>query len=362
VAGALKVASFNLLNYFNTFGTTSCTFGVGGAAAECRGASDSGEYTRQANKTVPAIALLDADVLGVIEIENDGYGASSAIQDLVNRVNAVMGTNTYAFIDFDARLSRTNAGGTDAIKVGILYKPASVTPVAGATFGDPDPIHNRAPLAQTFQQISNGERFTLIVNHFKSKSCDSASGADIDQNDGQGCYNARRVSQAHALVSFIQQITTATGDPDVLMMGDLNSYAKEDPISVLLAGGLTNLTLQFGGPNAYSYAFDGQWGYLDHALATASATLQVKDAADFHINSDEPSVLDYLNDFKSANQQTILYAPDAYRTSDHDPAVVSLQLGKTVAAVPATHPYLVAWLALGLIAVGAGLWRRAHQH
>jgi uncharacterized protein len=361
VAGSLKVASFNLLNYFNTFGSTACSFGVGGAAAECRGASNSAEFERQVAKTVPAVIALDADVLGVVEIENDGYGPSSAIQDLVNRVNAVVGANTYAFIDFDARTGQLNAGGDDAIKVGILYKPAKAAPVMNATFADDDAIHNRAPLAQMFETPAHA-RFTVVVNHFKSKGCGGASGANLDQGDGQSCFNAQRVSQAQALVTFLNEVKVATTEPDQFVLGDLNSYAKEDPIDVLLASGFTNLIEQFSGPNAYSYVFDGQWGYLDFALASQSALAQVSGAADFHINADEPSVLDYLTDFKSAGQIASLYNADMYRTSDHDPVLVGVQLTPPPAAsVPASNPWLTALLAALLAGSCQLIWQRKQR-
>ncbi|HEX5657337.1 MAG TPA: ExeM/NucH family extracellular endonuclease, partial [Polyangiales bacterium] len=337
VGGALKVASFNLLNFFNTF--SGCTFGVGGAAADCRGAGNQAEFDRQATKTVAAIKALDADVLGVIEMENDGYGASSAIQELVTRVNAVVGANTYAFIDFDARTGVANAGGTDAIKVGILYKRAKLTPQE--TFADVAAVHNRNPLAQTFRD-ARGAKFTVVINHFKSKGCDGASGEDLDQGDGQGCFNAVRVGQAAALLGFLDEVRTANDEPDVLLLGDFNAYAKEDPITLLVAAGLVNLTLKYGGEAAYSYAFDGQWGYLDHALATASAAQQVTGQADFHINSDEPSVLDYNTDFKTAGQVASLYAPDAYRTSDQDPVLVGLQLKSP--GLPIKLPPIPTWL------------------
>ena len=113
----------------------------------------------------------------------------------------------------------------------------------------------------------------------------------------------------------------------MLILGDLNSYAREDPIRALEAGGYTNLIRKYGGESAYSYAFDGQWGYLDHALASASLVRQVQGAGDYHINADEPSVLDYNLDFKSVGQQASLYAADAFRMADHDPVMVGLALG-----------------------------------
>ncbi|MFQ3684595.1 hypothetical protein, partial [Roseiflexus sp.] len=42
--------------------------------------------------------------------------------------------------------------------------------------------------------------------------------------------------------------------------------------------------------------------------------------------ADEPNVLDYNTNFKNPGQVTSLYAPDQYRTSDHDPILVGLRL------------------------------------
>src|SRR5262249_54235310 len=160
--------------------------------------------------------------------------------------------------------------GTDDIRVGILYKPARVTPT-GAPLVDFNPVHNRPPVAQLFTGNANGEQFTVIVNHFRSKGCSTnpANPLDNDQGDGQGCFNAKRTQQAGALVSFVQNtVMPAVHDSDVLLIGDFNSYAKEDPIRTLEQAGFTNLVSRFSGARAYSYVFDAQWGYIDHALAS----------------------------------------------------------------------------------------------
>jgi hypothetical protein len=124
------------------------------------------------------------------------------------------------------------------------------------------------------------------------------------------------------------------------MLGDYNSYAKEDPITALATGGYTNLVESFVGPDAYSYVFDGQWGYLDHALGSASLAGQVTGVADYHIDADEPSVLDYNTDFKTPDLQATLYAPDQFRISDHDPVVVGLA-PNAPPTVDAGGPYTV---------------------
>ncbi|MEO5563650.1 MAG: ExeM/NucH family extracellular endonuclease [Chitinophagaceae bacterium] len=310
----VKIASFNVLNYFNGNGS-------GGGFPTERGAHTLIEFNRQRTKIINAIKGLDADVVGLIEIENDGSGSTSAIADLVNGLNAAIGSNTYALIA-DPTGGNGNSG-TDAIKVAIIYKPGKVTP-SGLAKADVNPVHNRPPLAQTFIVNSSNEKFTFIVNHFKSKSCGSASGANADQLDGQGCYNSSRKAQASALLTFIAGLQASTGDPDVISVGDYNAYEQEDPMDILLAGGMINVL-----PGTYSYVFDGQSGSLDNALATSSVISKITGAAKWHINADEPIAKDYNKEFNPA----YLYSPGPYRSSDHDPVLIGLNLG-TVVAVP----------------------------
>ena len=336
VGGSLQVAVMNLLNYFNTFDglpdtVDNCTNGVGGAATDCRGADTQAEFDRQSPKTVAAIIGTGAAIVGVNEIENDGYGPTSALQTLVTQLNAATAPGTWAFVDVDAATGQVNALGTDAIKVGMVYQPALVTPVgrtaalnsvAFVNGGDPD-ARNRPALAQTFDENATGGRVTVVVNHLKSKG--SACSAP-DVGDGQGNCNAVRVNAANALAAWLATDPTGSGDADVLIMGDLNSYAREDPVAALEAAGYTNLISSHLGPTAYSFAFDGQWGYLDHALGSATILSQVTGVTEWHINADEPGVLDYNTDFKSAGQIASLYAADQFRVSDHDPVIVGLNL------------------------------------
>jgi len=135
-----------------------------------------------------------------------------------------------------------------------------------------------------------------------------------------------RTHAAEALLDWLGTDPTGSGDEDVLLIGDLNSYTFEDPITTFVDGGLTNLIGHFGGLGAYSYVFNGESGYLDHALASSSLAAQATGATDWHINPDEPTVLDYNVNFKTANQVSTFYDPGPYRASDHDPVVVGLNL------------------------------------
>jgi predicted extracellular nuclease len=314
VGGVAKVASFNVLNYFTTLDDDTLICGPTGGM-ECRGANTADEFDRQRAKIISAIVTMDADVIGLMEMEN--HPTDEALQDLVDGLNDIAGDGTYARID-------TGTIGTDAIKVAFIYKPGTVTPVGSPAILDSsvDPTFidtlNRPALAQTFQHVTD-EVFTVVVNHLKSKgtACDDVGDPDI--GDGQGNCNLTRESAAIALVNWLATDPTGSGDPDFLIIGDLNAYAMEDPVAAIEAGGYTNLIESFIGASAYSYVYYGQSGYLDHALASADLTPRVTGATEWHINADEPAALDY-NDYN----QGYLYNPDMYRASDHDPVIVGI--------------------------------------
>ena len=322
VGGSLNVATFNVLNYFSTIDDGVNDICGPDLNQECRGADNAGEFTRQRDKIISAIHAIDADVVGLLEIENNIN--DDAVIDLVNGLNAAYGGETYDYVE-------TGAVGTDAIKVALIYKPLSVDLVGDyavldstvdARFID---TKNRPALAQTFMDETTGGVFTVAVNHLKSKgsACDDVG--DPNLGDGAGNCNLTRQAAAEALVDWLASDPTGSGDSDFLIVGDLNSYDKEDPIDAILAGGYTDLVAQFVGEDAYSYVFDGQTGYLDYQLASSSLTPQVTGATVWHINADEADLIDYDTSFKGPNQDAI-YAPDAYRSSDHDPVIVGLHL------------------------------------
>jgi predicted extracellular nuclease len=327
VGGRIKVSAMNVLNYFTTLDASGAGPLICGPLAnlECRGANTAAEFARQRDKIVSAIIGLDADVVGLMEIENN---AVAAVQDLVDGLNAASGPGTYAFID-------TGTIGTDAIKVGLIYRAGKVAPVGNHAILDSavDPTFidtlNRPVLAQTFEESLTGERFTVAVNHLKSKGSDCNAVGDPDTGDGQGNCNVTRTEAATALVNWLADDPTGSGDLDFLIIGDLNSYAMEDPIAAIRNAGYVNLIDTFVGSGAYSFVFQGQSGYLDHALASPALAAQATAATEWHVNADEPIVLDYNVEFKSANHVTTLYAPGPYRSSDHDPLVVGLNLDQT---------------------------------
>lgn len=329
VGGEVRVLAYNVLNYFNGNG-------LGGGFPTPRGANTLAEFVRQRDKIIAAMTALDADVIGLMEIENDGYGPLSAIQDLVNGLNdAAPAGTSYAAIDVG--LPQV---GTDQIAVGIVYRVETVTPVGDPAILDSsvDPrfldTKNRPTIAQTFESVASGGVFTVAVNHLKSKGSDCLDVGDPDTGDGQGNCNQTRTAAAEAMVDWLATDPTGSGDPDFLIIGDLNAYAQEDPIRAITGAGYTDTIDAFlGSDEAYSYVFDGQSGYLDHGLASASLFPQVTGAAEWHINTDEPRVLDYNVEFKTPGQVDSLYDPGPYRSSDHDPLLIGLALGDVAPSI-----------------------------
>lgn len=346
VGGAIKAASMNLLNYFTTIDTTSSSnsgpCGPNGSQ-DCRGADSPAELARQRERTSIVLCGLDADVVGLMELENTT--ARDTIDDLLGAVNARCGdAHPYAFVDTGGTL------GTDAIRVALIYRSGVLAPV-GAALVDLDPVHNRPPTAQVFDvadaaNAAFGQRFSVVANHFKSKGCGDATGGDVDANDGQSCYSARRTAQAQRLRSWVAStvVPAAGGDTDVLLLGDFNSYAMEPPITALTGDGYVDLLTALGGAEAYSYLFDGQLGHLDYALASASLANQVTGVEAWHINADEIPQFDYSDEIRDTGEasqeekpngaalvppRSMYEAGTPWRAADHDPVLVGLFGGES---------------------------------
>lgn len=330
VGGTLNVASFNVLNYFDGDGQ-------GGGFPNARGATTASELERQTEKLVDAIIRLDADILGLIEIENDG-GEFTATRTLVDAINAERGTEVYRFVD-------TGVIGTDAIKQAFIYDRRTVRPVGEwailTSEVDPrfDDNRSRPALAQTFTQLGTGERITVVVNHFKSKGQSGLTdemSPDFDQGDGQGFWNHTRTQSALALADWLDTNPTRVQSLGTLIIGDLNAYGREDPIRALEDAGYVDQLIAFTDGTPYTYTFDGQQGTLDTALAKGNLASRITGADVWHINADEVPAIDYQESiggpgnsrFRTAEIAEAYYDPSAFRSSDHDPVLVGLDLGR----------------------------------
>ena len=269
------------------------------------GPDNATQANRQHQKLLNALATVDADIYGLVEIEQGQAALSKMASALTSRLG-----HSFSFV---------NDGGSSSgsyTKVGYIYRSDRIE-----TYGqlqnidNPSPLHRKKTIA--FKLKENGEKFIFSLNHFKAKS-GTGTGQDADQGDGQGVYNYTRTKEAEAVVRTLTSNISYFDDPDVLIMGDLNAYAKEDPIQTLIEAGYTDLHRAFHADSSYSYTYRGQAGYLDHALASQSMLEQVTGMTAYHINSDEHD--DYTYD-KSSDVTM-------FRSSDHDPIIVGLSLGE----------------------------------
>ncbi|KFN48743.1 ExeM/NucH family extracellular endonuclease [Arenimonas composti] len=310
VPGDLRIASLNVLNLFNGDGR-------GGAFEEGRGARNAGEYQRQQKKLVALAQGLDADIIGLMEIENDGFGPESAIAQFVAALNAAGPHSDWRFVDAGA------GPGEDMIRVALVYRGERVAPV-----GDPQTLltgpfagRSRAPLLQAFR-AGSGPVFAVAVNHFKSKGgCDEARGDDVDRNDGQGCWNDTRQASARALHMWLEENPTGASPVGTVVIGDLNAYSEEDPVRLLRNFGWRDafaLVPPTGGERPYSFIYGGQRGRLDHALLRGVLSERLRGVAYWNVNAAEADLFDYRTERPGT--------PGPWRASDHDPVLLGFDL------------------------------------
>ncbi|WP_300015073.1 ExeM/NucH family extracellular endonuclease [uncultured Roseobacter sp.] len=336
VGSDYKIGSLNVLNYFTTLE------GQLDNGEDPRGADNPEELARQTEKLVQTILGMDSDVIGLIEIENDFAGDDFAIKTLVGEINATLGSDVWSFVD-----PGTEFVGDDAIAVAFIYDTTTTKLVGDAAILDTDAFldplgagqggdaFNRAALAQSFEEIETGGVFTASVNHFKSKGSPTGAVEDLDQGDGAGRNNATREEAARELSAWLETNPTGVDDEDVMILGDLNAYARETPIQVLEAAGYTDLAREFEGDDVYSYRFSSQIGTLDYALANEGLRDQVTGATTWNINSDTPVFFDYNlddtftgPDTQRPTDQGLFDGNSPLRGSDHDPVIVGLDLDR----------------------------------
>lgn len=303
VPGDVRIAALNLENFFNGDGR-------GGGFPTARGARSAEEFTAQRARHLATLRALDPDIVAVMELEADGNGPHSAAADLGRALGH----------DWRFRADDMVSGAEAPIRVGLFYRTSRVSAIGAPMLLRDGPFarHSRPPLAQAFR-AGRGPVFVVVANHFKSKGCSEASGADADQGDGQVCWNATRLDSAQRLHAWLATDPTASGSDLTVLLGDFNAYSREDPIRALLAHGWHDALADVAAP--YSYVYRGAWGRLDHALLSPALAPRLRAAAEWHSNADESDALGYRS-----NPNT-----DAgpWRSSDHDPLLLGFDLRRS---------------------------------
>ena len=317
VDGAIRVGAFNVLNFFTTIDGGADVCGPQRDQG-CRGADSNEEFERQLAKTVTALIASNTDIIGLTELENN---ASASLSALVDALNARVGADAYAYVD-------TGTIHDDVIKPGFIYRATTVSTSGDFVLLDRsvdsrfNDARNRPALAQAFTVNATGATLNVVVNHLKSKGSSCDTDGDPNLGDGQGNCNLTRSSAVAAMTDWIASDPTGSGDDDYLVIGDMNAYYREDPIEAFRRAGLTDLLA--GSAKPYSFLFDGQSGAYDYAFASASLAPQVAGTIEWHINVDEPRVLDYNLEF--GRDPRLFDASIPYRAADHDPIIVGLDL------------------------------------
>ncbi|QWP77617.1 ExeM/NucH family extracellular endonuclease [Lysobacter sp. K5869] len=320
VDGDLRIAAFNLENLFNGDGR-------GAGFPTPRGARTEAEFKAQLAKLVETIHAMNPDVAALMELENDGYGADSTLAQLVaalDRADAADGGAQdwrYAAPCKQPCALATRGPGGDLIRVGLIYRGQRVAArgLAATLVQGPFGTHARVPMAQAFQALGadgrRGPAFVVAANHFKSKGCRDAEGADRDQNDGAACWNALRSDSARRLDAWLKTDPTRSGAALTMIVGDLNAYAQEQPLRELYAAGWQDAFAAAKVAAPYSYVYDGELGRLDHALLSPALAATLRGAAEWHTNADEPESAGYRGG-----------GAGPWRSSDHDPVLLGFDL------------------------------------
>lgn|GEM_PF-930458 len=347
------IATFNVLNYFTALGEDHCSSsqnykdrqGNPVTANGClpRGAWNAENLQRQQAKIVAAINEMDADVVGLEEVENSarfGKDRDQALATLTAALNAAAGSDKWAYVRSPGVIPES---GSDVIRTAFIYQPESVETVGESRILDNPNFKNaRAPLAQTFREKVSGQTFNVIVNHFKSKG---GSGTGDNENPDQkvgpeartGGWNGDRTRQAQALVQFAREVEQAAGTNVTFLVGDFNSYAKETPVTTIEQAGYEKVHGSTGtkaSHREHSYLFGGQVGSLDHIFASAEAQKYLNGTDIWTINAYESIAYEYTRHNYNVEQ---FYTPDVYRSSDHNPGIVRLQFPEDEPNLPETE-------------------------
>ena len=274
--GRLKVCAQNLLNYYYNYNTG-------------RGKYTAAEFAEKTRKITDAILWVDADIYAFCELEAQDI----ILRQLVDSLNKITNSTTYSYVADE--INEAWDSYDNNLKSGFIYRNDKVKTIGSSVAAYSAFYYCNTMRVQTFEELSSGERFTLSMNHFKSKAGNA---------EDQG--NSIRVTNATQLV---ENLPSKALDKDILIVGDLNCETGEEPLNIIENAGYTEQLLTYE-PSAYSHCSNGG-ELIDHVYANSSMAEQITGAGMFHISTS-------CGTDASANYN--------HRYSDHDPYVVGINL------------------------------------
>ena len=307
----LLICSANIQNFF---------YHVGGYATR---RNTAGQHALQCYKVAAAMVCINADLYTLCELEK----GSSAPEELVTKMNELARTDRFAFV-------RTQETDGDTISVGFIYNKEKVSPYGDLFFAydinDPATrIYAYRFMLQGFEDIRSGERFVVSLNHLRSKR-----GTPLEAKH-------KRMVNVEYILNGIQT-AYAEGiydDPDILLVGDYNSYTQEQPLQTIVRAGYTDVLMHYDSIG-YSYSYKGECGYLDRAYATPSMATQITAVHPLHWNTDYYYSAAYYSKYNFKDRVIPKTAPAKirkvlspaakknllFRYSDHDPILIGIKL------------------------------------
>lgn len=254
--------------------------------------STQAQFEAKTYKMANVFVALQADIVAICEVERN----DEILGYIVDAMNDLSGANVYTYI-IDELYSHASSGSYQSLKAGFIYRSDRLTTIGNNYSPYTSGAEYKARMRiQAFKENATNEIFVLSMNHFKAKD----SSADQAENV--------RLENVSYLLTALNKITS---DPDILIMGDLNSYTNEAPIQTLVNAGYEEQLIRFDA-NAYTYIYKGQRGILDHAMANSTMAQQITGAYAYHINT---------------------AGGYNYKYSDHDAVLVGLRLGETVSDI-----------------------------
>ena len=281
----LLVCAANIQNYF---------YDLGGYAHR---KTTKEQQAIQTEKISKALTHINADIYAICEIQKGDSAAEMLVRAMNERAKKVR----YAYV------SQGWSNG-DTISCGYIYRTDRVRPYGDLQYGyhDPSSHYHYRMVACGFEEIKSGERFVLNINHLRSKR------GTGDES------NSKRMVNVDSLLVMLDEIEQEQlfGDKDILLVGDYNCYSQEQPIQTLVQAGYEDVLMQYDS-TGYSYVYHSEAGYLDRAFASPTMAAQVKAVHPYHLNAD----YFYSRGYKRRLDKTM------FRYADHDPILISIQLG-----------------------------------
>jgi len=306
----LLVCAANIQNYF---------VHVGGYATK---RNTQGQHALQCYKVASALTHINADLYALCELEQ----GDEAPRELVDKMNELVRRDRYAFVV-------TDTVEKDTISVGFIYNKERLQPYGPLLFAYDQTdsiwgIYAHRFMLQGWLELQTGQTFLLSLNHPRSRRGDSQLA------------NAKRMHNTESILRLINMAQSRFyTDPDILLLGDYNGYAQEQPLQALVRAGYIDMVMVMDSLN-YSYSYKGECGYLDRCYASPSMADQITSLKPLHWNTDYYYSAAYYSKYNYKNHQIPKETPKdirgwmspaakknlLFRYSDHDPLLITIKL------------------------------------